>query len=543
MERFIEHFNNEKFEIIVIGGGITGAAVAYAASSRGLKVALFEKKDFGGATSAATSKLIHGGLRYLANMEFGLVRESLKERKILGNIAPNFIYPIPFMLPEYRRYKGGMWMIMLGMFLYDILSFDKKGTWDKSKGLPNHATYRRRKTLKLEPGVRKNKLVGSSIFYDYQSIFPERLTLAFIKSAMDYGAKTSNYSEVKGFIMNSNTIEGVEVADLISKKTHCVYAPLIINCGGTWADIILDMASTGKPRLHKIKRSEGIHIITKKINNNHIISLVKDDGKHLMVMPWRNHTIIGTTDKLFEGTPDDYKVTKESIMEVIDVVNTYYGDGNLKYDDIKFAYGGLRPLIDDNSQNSYESSRRHEVYDNKKDGLEGLITVEGGKYTTSRNLAYLVMETVQKKLGIRLKESITYNNYLSGCEIRDMEQFMIKNHKKYDSYFSWNTIEYVSRNYGTECHEIFRLAMENERLAEVLNDDGEILAEVYYAIKNETAMTLKDIFLRRTGIGTLGHPGQKIIQSVSELAAELLNWNKERIQEETNSLLKVFELP
>jgi len=544
MERFIDSYSDEKFDIIIIGGGITGAAVAYAASSRGMKVALLEKKDFGGATSAATSKLIHGGLRYLANMEFGLVRESLKERKILGNIAPNFIYPIPFMIPEYRKYRGGMWMIMAGMFLYDMLSFDKKDTWDKSKELPNHDSYRRKKTLRLEPAVKKHKLVGSTIFYDYQSIFPERLTLAFVKSAIDYGAKVSNYSEVTDFIIDENkAVNGVVVKDLINQIEHKVWAPLVINCGGTWADIILDLAIKGKKHEHKIKRSEGIHIITKKINNNHIISVLKDDGKHLFIMPWRNHTIIGTTDNEYYGSPDEYKVTKESIQEVIDIVNKYYGEGDLKYSDVIFAYGGLRPLVDDPERSTYEVSRKYEVYDNLKDGIEGLITVEGGKYTTSRNLAYNVMEMVQKKLNIRMKDSITYNNYLSGCEIRDMEQFMIKLHNKYDKQFNQNTIEYIGRNYGNECHEVFKLALENKRLSEVLTIDGEILAEVYYAIETEMAKTLKDIFQRRTGLGTLGNPGEKVIQTVAKLAAELLNWNEEKKESEILSLRKVFELP
>ncbi len=544
MERFIENIVDDDLDIIIIGGGITGAAVAYAASSRGMKVALFEKKDFGGATSAATSKLIHGGLRYLANMEFGLVRESLKERKILGNIAPNFIYPIPFMIPNYRRYKGGMWMIMLGMFLYDVLSFDKKDTWDKSKMLQNHDSYRRKKTLTLEPGIKKKKLVGSTIFYDYQSIFPERLTLAFIKSALDYGAKVSNYSKVVDFIKNeSNKITGVKVKDLLNDKTSEVKAPLVINCGGTWADMILEMASKNDKNTHKVKRSEGIHIITKKINNKHIISILKDDGKHFMIMPWRKHTIIGTTDKEYHGDPDDYSVSKESIMEVIDTVNKYYGDGDLKYEDVLFAYGGLRPLVDDQTEGSYESSRKYEVFDNANDGIEGLITVEGGKYTTSRNLAYNVMEMVQKKLNLKIKDSITYNNYLSGCEIKDMEQFMIKLHKKYGKEFSENTIEYLGRNYGTESSAIFKIAKNNKEFAEVLNNDGEILAQVIYSIDEEMAKTLKDIFLRRTGLGTLGHPGSDIIQKVADLAAKMLNWNDNRKKEEIEGLLDLFKLP
>ncbi len=544
MERFIENITNDNLDIIIIGGGITGAAVAYAASSRGMKVALFEKKDFGGATSAATSKLIHGGLRYLANMEFGLVRESLKERKILGNIAPNFIYPIPFMIPNYRRYRGGMWMIMLGMFLYDILSFDKKDTWDKSKMLPNHDTYRRKKTLILEPNIKKRKLTGSTIFYDYQSIFPERLTLAFIKSAVDYGAKVSNYSKVIDFIRTEpNKIAGVKVKDLLSNNIHEVKAPLVINCGGTWADLILELAAKNGKHSHKVKRSEGIHIITRKINNEHIISIVKDDGKHIMIMPWRNHTIIGTTDKEYHGSPDDYKVSKESIEEVLNIVNNYYGNGNLNYEDVLFAYGGLRPLVDDQTQGSYESSRKYEVFDNAKDGIEGLITVEGGKYTTSRNLAYNVMEMVQKKLNIKLKDSITYNNYLSGCEIKDMEQFMIKLHNKYRNKFAENTIEYLGRNYGTESTTLFKIAKNNPHLAQVLNNDGEILAQVVYAIEEEMAKTLKDVFLRRTGLGTLGHPGMEVVQKVADLASEMLDWSEERKKEEIEGLLSLFKLP
>jgi len=543
MNRFIEDEKDRDFDIIIVGGGITGAAVAYAASSRGLKVALLEKDDFGGATSAATSKLIHGGLRYLANMEFGLVRESLKERKILGNIAPNFVYPIPFMLPNYRKWRGGMWMIMMGMFLYDFLSFDKKDTWDKSKELSNHETYRRKKTLRLEPNVLKKKLTGSTIFYDYQSIFPERLTLAFIKSAIEYGAKVANYAKVTRFIETENKITGVVVNDLLNNKKIEVNAPLVVNCGGTWADMILNMASKGKKVDHKIKRSEGIHIITKKMNNEHIISLIKENGKHLMVMPWRNHTIIGTTDKEFHGDPDDYEVSKESIMEVIDDLNKLYGLGKLKYEDVEFAYGGLRPLVDDQTEGSYESSRKYEVYDNSEDGIDGLITVEGGKYTTSRHLAHQVMEVVQKKLNLNLKDSITYNNYLSGCEIRNMEEFMIKLHKQYDEHFQANTVEYLGRNYGRESKKVFELAMNDKSLSGVLTDDGEILAEVYYAIKYEMAKTLKDIFFRRTGLGTLGHPGEEIIKKVVNLASNMLNWDKERQLQEYNSLIEAFKLP
>jgi glycerol-3-phosphate dehydrogenase len=541
LKRYIEEVAGNEFDLIIIGGGITGAAVAYIAAARGLTVALFEKKDYGGATSAATSKLIHGGLRYLANMEIRLVRESLRERRILGNIAPNFVYPLPFVFPNYKRWKGNIWKILVGMYLYDLLSYDKKDTWDKSKQLPNHKVISYLQTIRQEPNLKKDNLRNSVYFYDYQSIFPERLTLAFIKSAVEYGAKVSNYAPVEAFIYDTaHRITGVEVKDLFSGQTISFHAGLIVNCGGTWADRILNLAAGKNLPAFKVKRSEGIHIITEKIAGDHVVSLQREDGGHLMIMPWRGHSLIGTTDKEYDGNPDDYYVSKESLVEVIKAVNDNFGK-KISPPDIKHAYGGLRPLVEDQSKNSYQTSRKYEVYDNAVDGIEGMITVEGGKYTTSRSLALEVMKMVSSKLNITLSESVSDNLYLSGCEIRDMKQFMIKQHLNYTD-FSKQTIEYVSRNYGTDSKVVFQIARDDPRFAEVISQDGEITAEVVYAIKYESAKTLKDIMLRRTGTGTLGNPGKDIIGKITEIAAEMLNWDQKRIEEETASMMKVYEL-
>jgi glycerol-3-phosphate dehydrogenase len=541
LKRYIEEPAGTRFNLIIVGGGITGAAVAYIAAARGLSIALFEKKDYGGATSAATSKLIHGGLRYLANMEFRLVRESLRERRILGNIAPNFVYPLPFVLPNYKKWKGNIWKILAGMYLYDLLSYDKKDTWDKSKRLQNHKVISYRKTIRLEPNLKKKNLRNSVYFFDYQSIFPERLTLAFIKSAAEYGAKVSNYAPVEGFIYDAeNRITGVEVKDVFTGKTKRVYADLIVNCGGTWADKILNMAARKDFKAHKIKRSEGIHIITKKIAGNHVVSLQRDDGGHMMIMPWRDHSLIGTTDKEYNGDPDEYRVSKESINDVIQAVNKNFGM-KISFSDISHAYGGLRPLVDDQTKDSYQTSRKYEVYDNAVDGIEGMITVEGGKFTTSRSLGSEVLRLVSVKLNKTLSDSVSDNLYLSGCEIRDMKQFMIRQHLNYQD-FSKKTIEYVSRNYGTDSKVVFQIARDEPKYAEVISHDGEILAEIVYAIKYESAKTLRDIMLRRTGTGTLGNPGKDIINKITEIAAEMLKWDRKRTEEETASLEKVYEI-
>ncbi|OFX89111.1 MAG: hypothetical protein A2W99_02065 [Bacteroidetes bacterium GWF2_33_16] len=542
MKRLFDEPIENHYDVIVIGGGITGVCVAYEAATRGLKVALFEKGDYGQATSAATSKLIHGGLRYLKNFEYGLVRESLTERKVWENIAPNFVYPIPFMVPTYSNLRNNKVVLFIGMVLYDLLSLDKAWTWDKSKKLPLHKTIGASQTLKLETCVPNKNLTGSSIYYDCQNINPERLTLGVLKSAMALGAKSANYAKVKSFAVKSNKVSGVNVIDLLTQEEHSFAADLTINCSGPWADIVLKSANSDIKNEHHIRRSEGIHIITKKLCYKHAITIMTKDGRHVMLMPWRNHTLIGTTDKPYFGSPDDYSVTKESIQDLIDEINENYGFEKLKYSDVQFAYGGLRPLVDDQTKESYETSRKYEIFDNVKEGLDGLITVEGGKYTTSRKLASQTLRVVSKKLNRNLGLSITDKKYLVDSDIKSMESFIKQLVLRYPQ-FSEATINYLGRNYGLQCHTILRLAIYDKPLAKVLNDDGEILAEVVYAIKKEMAYTLSDIFFRRTGLGTLGFPSEETFKVVVKTAKELLKWDDARTQEEIDKVMKIFNLP
>jgi glycerol-3-phosphate dehydrogenase len=542
MKRLFDTEFDKHYDVIVIGGGISGVSVAYEAASQGLKVALFEKGDFGEATSAATSKLIHGGLRYLKNLEFGLVRESLTERRVLENIAPNLVYPLPFMVPTYRSMKGNKLSLFLGMVLYDLLSLDKAWTWDKTKRLPFHKTISAKRTRNLEPCVQQSDLNGSSIYYDCQNINPERLTLSILKSAILHGANAANYSQVDSFLKDKNQIKGVKVTDLLNKQSHEVTSDIVINCTGPWTDIVLNSANNDKSNQHHILRSEGIHIITKKLCFKHAVLMMTKKGRHIMLIPWRNHSLIGTTDKEYTGNPDDYRVTKESIQELIDEFNNNFGTVKLKYSDVEFAYGGLRPLVDNQAEASYQSSRKYEIYDNAKEGLNGLITVEGGKYTTSRKLASHVIKLISKKLQKKLGKSTTNNKYLVDSDIKNMESFIRQLVLRYPL-FSQATINYVGRNYGLQCHTIFRLAMYDKPLSQVLNEDGEILAEVVYVIKKELAYTLSDIFFRRTGIGTLGYPGDDTFNKVVEIAKEQLNWNEERTQNEINEVMKKFKLP
>lgn len=541
MHRFIEDHDRKTVDVLIIGGGITGAAVAYEAATRGLKVAMVERNDFGCATSASTSKLIHGGLRYLKNFEIGLVRESLRERRILTNIAPNFVYPLPLLFPIYEHAKMGRAAMGIGLTLYDALAFDKKWTWDKEKAIEGHRAFSKGETLALEPGIKDEGLKASYTYYDCMNIFPERLTLAFVKSAIENGAKAANHTQVVDFLFSrKDRIAGVEVRDRLSGEEHSIEAALTVNCGGPWADLILGLSS--KEGGHRIRRSEGIHIITERLTREHGVLLMTREGRHLFVLPWRGYSLIGTTDEEYNGDPDDYRVRRESIEGLIAEVNDTYGTGELKYEDVLFAYGGLRPLVEDQTQGTYSASRKYEIFDHEVDGLKGLITVEGGKYTTSRGLAENALRLIGRKLGKGKRQSVTAKRHLSGCQLADLKGFFRQVETENED-FAPRTIAYLGRNYGTEYKDVLSIARADSALAEALDEDGEILAQVVYAVRQEMAHTLEDVVMRRTGLGTLGHPGDQALEKVARVMADELGWDDDRTRQELEAIQEKFILP
>jgi glycerol-3-phosphate dehydrogenase len=543
LKRFIESYDGRPFDLIVVGGGISGAAAAYDAASRGLSVALVEKQDFGCATSAATSKLIHGGFRYLANLEFGVVRESLSERRTMSNIAPNFVYPLASMITIYgSKLSDNMKAIRAGMTLYHTLSLDKQKTWDKSKRIPRFKMLKPREVLELEPNVRAERLQGGALIYDCLSICPERLTLGFVKSAVQQGAQVSNYAKVEDFLFSTaGRIGGVRVKDLINDRDIEITGSLVINCSGPWTDIVLGLVDKKGGAAH-VRRSEGIHVITRKLIGNRMVSSAARRGGHFFLVPWRNHSLIGTTDKEYLGDPDDYRVTRTAIEELLEDVNGGFGREPIRYEDVQFAYGGLRPLVEDQTKGTYESSRKYEIYDNAKEGFEGLITVAGGKYTTSRSLAENVMEVVARKLGRKLPKCTTAKRHLAGCEIEDINAF-IDGTKSHNGDLEATTLDWLARHYGTEYERVLDIARADKALAELLDADGEILAQVAYAVRDEMALTLKDVFFRRTGLGTLGDPGDDVVNKVADLAASELGWDGDRKAGEIQQVNQAMQVP
>ncbi|PJZ49247.1 glycerol-3-phosphate dehydrogenase/oxidase [Leptospira saintgironsiae] len=525
LERFIENIGDEAyFDVLIIGGGITGSALAYEVASRGLSVALVEKEDFGGATSSATGKLIHGGLRYLKRFDLSLVREALKERRILSNIAPNLVYPYPMILPN-----PGV-LERVGLFVYDLLSFDRNRTWDKSKKIPAH------KLLSKKEIQSRGLEVNSAIyFYDCIMPSPERLTLAFLKSAVQEGAFISNYTKAEELIFDGNRVIGAVVKDIIYNKNVKLKSSVIVNASGPWSQDFLNGTKKIKVPVPKT-RSEGIYLITKKYFDTMVLHVGKKG--HFSFAPWRGKNMIGPTEKAYYGPVEDWKLSRESILEFLEYINSSgLLSEKLELKDVEFAYGGLRPLAESGGEDkeTYSASRKSELQDHSKDGIEGLISAGGGKYTTSRHFAEKIFQLIKKKTSKKTGPNVSEKKFLKGCEVPNIESYL-ETAKSSHPNFAKNTIEYLVRNYGTEYESVLALANSSKQLSEVLDEDGELSAQVLYAIRFEMAMNLKDIFLRRTGLGTVGLPADEVLSKVAEIAGKEWNWSVEKRSEEIQKL-------
>jgi glycerol-3-phosphate dehydrogenase len=542
MKRAVQKMSLQENDVLVIGGGITGAFIAWDAALRGLKVALVDKGDFGAATSAATSKLIHGGLRYLKTLEVGLVRESLQERRIMEIIAPHLVYPLPFVFPAYGWGKRGLPAAISAMVFYDTLSYDRKWINDDDKKIPGHEKFSAEEILEMEPILNPDELKGGVIYYDCQMYNSERLTLEPILSAAEYGADVANYVQVEDLIVHGDAIEGAQVRDLLDDKTYTVRAKVTVNAAGPWADLMLGKIRGRKH--HGLIRSKGIHIITRALHKDHAMILQTAGGRHFFILPWRGHSLIGTTDVVYKGNPDDFKVTKKDISDFLEEINTTIPAAGLTMDDVQFQYGGLRPIVEKETSvevEVYDASRKYEIYDHEKDeGIKGFITAIGGKYTTSRNMAQQLVDIICSKLGMKPVKCLTHTTPLYGAEIGRFASFVDRARKKRPARLSDEILENLCRNYGSRYLDVIEGA-KKKHLEKICESFPDIMAEVTYAVGAEMAVSLSDVLFRRTGLGTLGNPGDKTIEKVADVMGRDLKWNKARKNKEIEKALEVFE--
>lgn len=528
--RSLSRLAGRTYDLVILGGGITGACVARDAALRGLSVALVEKRDFCSATSSASSKLIHGGLRYLKNLEFSLVRESLRERRLWSMHAPHLVRPLPMLAPVYRGGATSLTALRLGLTVYDLLAFDRNRQPDRDQHLRRHRALGPAEVLAVEPGLSGEGLVGGALFADCQMLSPERLEVECLLSAAAAGAEVVNYAEAEGFLQEGSRVVGARVVGRLTGETEPaeLRAPLVINATGPWVDLVLETLGH-EPSAHLI-RSKGIHILTRRIAGDTALMMAAGTG-HFFVLPWRGLSLIGTTDEIYRGRPDEFRVTEADIAGLLETVNTYYPSAALGRGDVLHSYGGLRPLVDDDNSaargSSYRASRRSEVCDHARtDGVEGLLSAIGGKWTTSRALAEQVVDLALRKLGRPARPSVTGRTPLPGGATGNLRRFIDDLRARYSEVPS-ELVEHLARQYGARAGEVLALAAGAPELAAPLRPGlPEIGAQIVHAVRTEWALELTDVVLRRTGLGQVGDPGLRALETSARLMAPERGWDR-----------------
>jgi glycerol-3-phosphate dehydrogenase len=513
-----------ELDAVVIGGGVAGAGVARELALRGVSVALVEKADFGSGTSSKSSKLIHGGLRYLELLDFRLVRESLREKRTLERLAPHMLRPVPFLVPVYRGAQRGLITVRIGMWLYDLLT--------PGKTTERYRVLRTVDTLALEPAIRAEDLRGAGYYFDDLLLFPERLCLENALSAARHGARVVNYAEVIEVLPGRRGPEGVRVRDLLTDQVHTVRARVLVNCAGPWVDRIRELAGVTRERPRLLRTTKGIHCLLPRMTDRAVYLSTRDD-RMIFVIPWRQFSLVGTTDTDFAGDPDRCWATREEVDYLLGEAARVLPDPRVRPEHVAYTYAGVRPLTFEAGAPS-RVSREHRV---TAEGPEGrLLSVTGTKLTCFRSLAEEVGDRVLRLLG-RRAPSRSARLTLDGL---DEEVGKVETRVRMDvstelaaTGLARETLEVLVGTYGRGYTRVLELARKLPDGAERLcPSNAEIVAQLHFAVREEAAVSLQDVLLRRTEIGHSPCQGRDCAQAIGLRMAELCGWSRRRLDAE-----------
>jgi glycerol-3-phosphate dehydrogenase len=537
--RIPQDIGDHPFDLIVVGGGINGVGTARDAAMRGLKVLLLDKGDFGSGTTSWSSRLIHGGLRYLEYYEFSLVRESLSDREKLLKIAPHLVKPLLLAVPIYDHSSRGPAMIRLGMTLYDVLSFDKS--------MEHHKMLGREEALRRFPGLNPEGLKAAAIYYDGQAEYAERLAVENAVSAREHGAVVLNYARVTSSIVENGVVRGVEFTDVLTGEQHAARASVTVNVAGPWVDEVLAGVKGHAKRM--MGGTKGSHLVVDPFpgapGNEALYYEAVSDGRPIFVFPWNGRYLIGSTDLRYEGDLDRVVADDAEIEYVINETNALIPTANLTPDDVLFSYSGVRPLPYVAEGSEAGITRQHIIHDHAKDekGIGGLISVVGGKLTTYRNCSRQTVNKVYGKLGRKAPRCRTAEVPLPGGQTSDFGAFAAE--FKNTSGLPEGLTERLLKLYGVRAPEVLDLAGDDPSLLKPLSSNstetGIVGAEVLYAFERELAQTLSDALHRRSMAGLGPKVGLDVDEAAAEVAVRHLGWDGERAEREVHEHRRYVE--
>jgi glycerol-3-phosphate dehydrogenase len=522
------------FDAIVIGGGIAGAGVARDLALRGASVVLVEKQDFGSGTSSKSSKLIHGGLRYLELGDMALVRESLREKKRLERMAPHLVRPLPFLVPVYQGGSRRLITVRIGMWLYDLLT--------PGKATERFRVLRPPDTLSLEPALRPDGLRGAGYYFDDLLLFPERMCLENMLSAVRHGARAYNYCDVEEIVRGPEGLEGVRVRDLLTDQVHTVRGRVIVNAAGPWVDRIRERAGLLDAGRRLVRTTKGVHCLLPRITER-AVYLSGADERMIFVIPWRDFSLVGTTDTDFGGDPDRLWATRSEVDYLLAAARQVLVDRRVAIDRVAYTYAGVRPLSFEEGKSPSRVSREHKVVPEGPDGR--FLSVTGTKLTCFRSLAEEVGDRVMRALG-RDTASRSARLSLDGL---DDDVGKVEARVGMDvsddvavTGLGRATLAMLVETYGRGYGRVLEVARKYpDGLERLCPDNPEIVGQLHQAVREEMAVTLQDVLLRRTGIGQSPCLGLDCAEPIARRMAEISGWSRRRLDAELEAYRRHVE--
>ena len=503
---------SDDYDVIVIGGGINGAAIAAALTRRRYRLLLLEQRDFASGTTAASTKLIHGGLRYLESGDARLVHEALQARERLLRRRPHLVKPLPFLLPVYAGDPHPDPYIRAGLYLYDLLSPRKVSPW--------HRAYSRHDLQRLEPAVRTENLTAAYLFYDAQVIMPERLCLEYLTDARQAGADLRNYSTVDRVQVSNGVARGVDYHDVLTGTPRSASARLVINAAGPWVDAVLQHTGASLPR--RIGGTKGSHLVLDlqgRGPQHAILATARSDKRPLFLIPWLRHHLLGTTDVRFTGDPGAAAIEEWEVEYLLDEAARIAPGIGIDRAHVLYAYSGVRPLpLHPADVLEGAIPRRHYVIDHTSEGVGRLLSIVGGKLTTAERTAEDVARAVRRRIGAPPRAGRPRALPATG--------------PGRVSFLRPDAWEHLRDRYGHRAAEVAAYAALDPELAEPLSaQHPDIGAQVVYALEQEGARTVGDVLLRRTPIGQTHDLGRAAAPRVAAIMAKRLGWGEAEQQD------------
>lgn len=554
MNRNLESLIEIQHDLLIVGGGIYGACLARDAALRGLSVALIEKGDFGAATSANSLKILHGGLRYLPDANLGLMRAMIRERSTWIRVAPHLVHPLPFLMPTTRKISRSKLAMSVALLFNDVISYDRNQSLEDDRCLPAGQIISQEACLEILPGLSNVNITGGAIWYDAQIYNSERLLLSLLLSAQAEGARIANYVSATNFLEDERGVYGVEAQDMLTNRSLIIHARVVINCAGAWVDSLLTKLNGRAPK-PTFNLSVAVNLITRQIFDRYAVGLNSDYGRvdgidslirssrGLFMVPWRNYSLIGTWHLPYEGDPDQFRLTKDHIQEFLVEINSTYPPAKLSPDDIFHVHWGFLPMLREGiPRKSVVLVRQGAIHDHERtDGISGLITVVGVKYTTARDIAQKVVDLVCQKLAYQGRPCLTSTVPVYGGNIDGVDEFQEQAIAQRPSQISPEIIRHLVFTYGSTYRQILDYLDENPDWGQTVCDGFPILkAEVVHAVRQEMAVKLGDVVNRRTEVGAVGLPTESFILICADIMAAELGWDEAHKRREIKDLFQTY---